>query len=281
MKKRLAIGAAVLVALAAAGIAYATIPDEGGVYTACELNGVGTIRLIDPSLSAKSLLGHCTALETQVSWNQKGQPGAPGAPGVAGPKGDPGVSPTVAQLAVGDVHCANGGAAITGASGSTAYVCSGTNGTNGTNGADGQPFSGTFTSPNGTYSITVADTGIVLRDGTSRITIADGALDARLNDTVALRSGTSLDVRAGTDANLRAGSSVDVQGGFDASVRAGATASLSGGGVAAVSGALTQLGTGACLPAARVSDQVQGTSTREGTPFVGTILSGAPDVCVG
>ena len=66
----------------AGGVAYATIPDSGGVYTACMLTKVGTIRLIDPSLGSSSLLGHCTALETQISWNQQGQKGDPGVPGL-------------------------------------------------------------------------------------------------------------------------------------------------------------------------------------------------------
>ena len=34
----------------------------------------GTIRLIDTSLSSKELRGHCTALETKVSWNRPGGP---------------------------------------------------------------------------------------------------------------------------------------------------------------------------------------------------------------
>jgi hypothetical protein len=80
---------ALAVGLVTAGLAYATIPDSNGVYTACKLNATGTIRLIDPSLSG--LLGRCNAsLETQISWNQKGQKGDPGAAGAPGAKGDPG-----------------------------------------------------------------------------------------------------------------------------------------------------------------------------------------------
>jgi hypothetical protein len=125
--------------LSAAGIAYAVIPDGSGQYTACMLKATGTIRMIDKSASPSSLLSHCTSLETEISWNQQGVPGA---------------SPTVAQLAAGDAHCANGGAAITDAGGNTAYVC---------NGTDGQDFAGTFTSPNGQYKLEVADTGILLQ----------------------------------------------------------------------------------------------------------------------
>jgi Collagen triple helix repeat (20 copies) len=76
------------------GIAYATGSGGSGVITACKLNNVGTIRLIEPGKSG--LQGHCSNIETQVTWNQKGQPGPkgdkgdPGAPGAKGDKGDPG-----------------------------------------------------------------------------------------------------------------------------------------------------------------------------------------------
>ena len=67
------------------GLAYATIPSSGGnVYTACMLKGVGTLRLIDPSLPSSNLMSHCSSLETQVSWNQTGQPEAAGAQGQQG-----------------------------------------------------------------------------------------------------------------------------------------------------------------------------------------------------
>jgi hypothetical protein len=45
---------AVVGALAAAGVAYAAIPDSNGVYTACMLNGVGTVRLIDRRCRARA-----------------------------------------------------------------------------------------------------------------------------------------------------------------------------------------------------------------------------------
>lgn len=86
-----AVSAFAMLALAA-GIAYATIPDSGNVYTACILNKVGTIRLVDPSLGNSSLMGHCTQLETQITWNQHGQKGDPGPAGLQGPPGPPGAS---------------------------------------------------------------------------------------------------------------------------------------------------------------------------------------------
>ena len=82
-------------------MAYASIPDSTGVYTACRLKSVGTIRLIDPSLPTSNVQSHCTSLETRLTFNAQGQPGLPGPkgekgdPGVAGSpgeKGDPGVA---------------------------------------------------------------------------------------------------------------------------------------------------------------------------------------------
>ena len=76
-----------IAALAAASIAYATIPDSNGVYSACKLDATGTIRLIDPSLGNTSFLGHCAPWESQITWNQAGQPGPQGPQGPQGPKG--------------------------------------------------------------------------------------------------------------------------------------------------------------------------------------------------
>jgi hypothetical protein len=94
-----------VVFLAAVGAAYAAIPDGNGVYTACRLNALGTIRLIDPSGPSSSWLSHCTAFETQVSWGQKGPKGDTGAAGLNGTNGANGISPTVTPLTVGDVNC--------------------------------------------------------------------------------------------------------------------------------------------------------------------------------
>lgn len=72
---------------AVAGIAFAAIPDGGGVHTACMLKNVGTVRLIDTSLPSTDVQSHCTSLETQIQWNQRGQPGPQGPPGLKGDAG--------------------------------------------------------------------------------------------------------------------------------------------------------------------------------------------------
>ena len=131
---------AVLFAVAAAvvgGVAYAAIPDGNGVYTACMLNKVGTIRIIDPSTQ------HCSAaLETQITFNAKGPKGDPGTNGTNGTNGTDGtdgkdgVSVTSAAEPAG-TNCANGGSRFTAADGNVTYACNGSNGADGEDGTDG------------------------------------------------------------------------------------------------------------------------------------------------
>ena len=156
-RRGLTIGVAAMVVFAlAGGIAYATIPGPDNVYNACMLKSLGTIRLIDKSLSPTSLLSHCTDRETEISWNQagqpgpagpqgaKGDPGAPGTNGTNGTNGKDGVAVTTASEPAG-ANCAGGGVQLTAVSG-VSYVCNGKagadgkdgiNGTNGTDGKDG------------------------------------------------------------------------------------------------------------------------------------------------
>jgi len=277
--------------LVAGGIAYATIPDGGGVYTACRLNGVGTIRLIDPSGPSGSLLSRCTQLETQIQWNAKGQQGA---------TGPAGASPTVAQVGRGDSHCPSGGAAITDASGSTAYVC---------NGQDGQSFDGTFTSPNGQFSLSVADNGVEIVGPNSSIGISsDGtlAISAGGNETITVLGNRTEHVSGNTtetvdgnatetitgNKNVRVtgnrgervdGNTTEMVGlNDDLRVSADRTETVGGGlgvrvgSVLDLRGSMVQINAGSqCLPVARASDLVD---TAGGT---GTIVTGSATVCVG
>ncbi len=73
LSRRAAIsGAACVAALGiVAGVAYATIPDSNHVFTACMLNNVGTIRMIGHDAKpARDPAGHCSGLETLLTWNQ-------------------------------------------------------------------------------------------------------------------------------------------------------------------------------------------------------------------
>jgi hypothetical protein len=202
---------AALLFVPAAGIAYATIPDGGGVVTACMLKNVGTVRLIDTSLPSSNVLSHCTAFESQVSWNQKGQAGTPGANGANGANGADGKSVVMGDAGA---NCANGGVSLTVGS-DTRYVC------HGANGQDGQPgtFSGHFQSPNGQYSIDVADTGIAL-DGPNGM--------VRVNSAgITLNSGSVLTLKSSGNAELKASGGLNLQGSGTTTVN-GSTVQLNG-----------------------------------------------------
>lgn len=73
------------------GVAYASIPDAGGVFHACYNTANGRLRVIDPAATGDK--GKCTKFETAADWNVRGPagpPGVPGDPGATGPKGDTG-----------------------------------------------------------------------------------------------------------------------------------------------------------------------------------------------
>ena len=152
VKRRHLLVLAMLTAAIVGGVAYAAIPNGGGVYTACTATKTGTIRLIDPSLGSKNRLGHCTAQESPITWSK----------GAAGPTA---ASPTVAQLASGNAHCPAGGASITSASGTVAYVCS------------AQSSSGSLQSPNGQYTLQLTNQGAALKGPGAAVKITGGTLD--------------------------------------------------------------------------------------------------------
>jgi hypothetical protein len=178
---------------AAAGIAYAAIPDSKGVYTACMLDKVGTVRLIDPSLPASNLMSHCTNVETKFTFNQQGQQGAPGLPGAPGANGK--------------------------------------DGADGKDGKDGQPFSGTFTSPNGQFSITVDDTGIKLAGPSSSIELKpDGTIENRTASSFNVTSGGATALVAGTSLDLKSGAATTLVAGSSLNTTSGSTTTLDAGG---------------------------------------------------
>ena len=222
--------AAVAIFAIAGGIAYASIPDAAGVINGCYRTSTddqkGQLRVVeDPA--------NCRSNEQPIQWSQRGVAGATGAAGPVGPqgaKGDQGIqgiqgaqgpagadgqdgsdgqdgadgeagangsSPTVAQLPPGNGQCDSGGVAITDAAGTTAYVCSGARGPAGQGGADGEPFSGTFTSPNGQYSISVTDTGVVLMSPDSSIRVSGTEIRVASMGSLTLR-GSSVNINGGT-----------------------------------------------------------------------------------
>jgi hypothetical protein len=258
---RLAIATVTIFAVAG-GIAYAAIPDADGVYHAC-LSRNGSIRIIDPDTD------QCKATETAITFNQKGDKGDPGPAGTNGTNGTNGVSPTVAQLDPGNSHCLNGGVAITDAAGTTAYACSGQNGTN------GQPFSGTFTSPNGQYSISVTDTGVTIAQ-------ANGSHIALAGDDITIRSKGSTALQSDTNFSVRGGANVTIESSSNFSLKGAGTGSVESSGSLAVKGSLISINGGTtCLLAARLGDSLIATSDSQGAFSTGFITSGSPSVCIG
>jgi len=68
--------------LVAGGIAYATIPDGGGVIHGCYQKNQGTLRVIDTDTSQT-----CSSSESPLTWSKTGPQGQQG---IQGPKGDTG-----------------------------------------------------------------------------------------------------------------------------------------------------------------------------------------------
>ena len=66
---------------AATGVAYAAIPDAGGVIHGCYSKSKGALRIVDSEQGEA-----CSANETALDWNHTGPPGATGATGPAGPE---------------------------------------------------------------------------------------------------------------------------------------------------------------------------------------------------
>ena len=289
--------AAIAIFAVAGGVAYAAIPDAGtGVYHACMLKNIGTIRIIDPERQRCS-----SSLEVEITFNKQGPAGVPGPTGPPGPPGH-----------------------------------------DGRDGHDGAPFSGTFTSPNGEYSLSVTDAGIVLSGAASTISLTSSGLALQSDKDLTLQSAAGFFVDAGTgvsiagggsastinltssgvgvhsDKNLtlqsglglfaQAGSGVSISGAGSAATislassgvevrsdrdilfqsdlqllaQAGSTATLEAGGVFSIAGGSVRVNPGAsCRPAARITDAIAGTAPPNGGAVTGLITSGSGTVCVG
>lgn len=218
---------AVVATVLAGSVAWAAIPGDGGVYSACMLKNVGTVRLIDKSLPPGNFMSHCKpALEVEIAWNQQGLQGLPGAPGATG-----------------------------------------------ADGSDGDPFSGTFTSPNGEYSISVANDGITLAHGTdasirltgSNITVESGdALQVDAGGDVTMDAGGAFATQSGTNTTLESGNALTLQSASSATVQTTGSLSLAASQIRLNAG-------GACPAAARAGDTV----------IAGSIVTGSTTVCIG
>ena len=161
----------------------------------------------------------------------------------------------MAQLPAGDTHCATGGgASIADAAGDIAYVC------------NGAPFDGTFTSPTGHFTLTVADTGvsIVGPDSSILLPAAGGIVIDASKETTTVGGDRTESVGGGSD-------SLDVSG--NRTEHVDGALDISSAGTASIVGTFLQLngGSGSCKPAARLGDSVSSS----------VIAGGSPTVCIG
>jgi hypothetical protein len=133
MKRKYLIAAAagaVAATALAGGIAYATIPGDGGVIQGCYDSG-GNLKVV-PALP-------CPKGYTQLPWNQQGPPGKDGLNGTNGKDGKDGangVSVTSTALGQSDANCPEGGSQFTAVNGVT-YACNGAPGPKGDRGDKG------------------------------------------------------------------------------------------------------------------------------------------------
>ena len=80
-KRLLVVGALLAVGCVSVGIAYATIPNAGGVINGCYSKSGGALRVIDRSVT------NCKQGETALPWNVEGATGPQGPVGPTGPQG--------------------------------------------------------------------------------------------------------------------------------------------------------------------------------------------------
>jgi type VI protein secretion system component Hcp len=85
-KKLILVAAGALSALAIGSVAFAAIPDGGGVINGCYEKGSGKLRVTDTQTGKPKA---CAADEVPLSWNQQGPQGPQGEPGPQGPAGGP------------------------------------------------------------------------------------------------------------------------------------------------------------------------------------------------
>ncbi len=243
------------------GIAWAAIPGPGGVINGCYDTG-GNLRVVDSF--------PCPKKWEPLTWNQTGPPGSNGTNGTNG------ISPTVTQLAAGNANCPSGGAAITDASNSTAYVC------NGAAGVDGDPFSGTFTA--GDYSISVTTSGITLAGPSARkiemtnsgMTIDGGALPVSIEGGAFEVDALTIDATASATASIKGGASFTAEGTALAEIKSSGVTKVTGSAGTEIDGAIIRLGAGCGTPVAKVGSVVDITSS----VLLGTVLTGDPTVLV-
>jgi hypothetical protein len=174
-----ALGALLALGVLATGSAHASIPDSHGVYTACVLKVVGTIRLIDTD----DPMQRCSGLEVRRTWSQTGK------------QGPAGQSVSATALPSGDAICPAGGTVFRIAGVTVGYACNGARGPEGRPGLKGDQGLRGIQGPQGVKGDTgdPGRPGASGRDGISVTSVALDVGDAHCPDGgVQLTSGTGV-----------------------------------------------------------------------------------------
>jgi hypothetical protein len=149
-------GALLVAAIVGGRVAYASLADD--VVTACFKPSNGTLYVVGEDSSRAD----CQPGDEPIEWN------------VQGPAGADGVSVTSIALAPGaDANCPLGGSKFTSASGVT-YACNG-------------GFTGTSTSPNGSFGISLENTGIELEGPTGQVRVTTSGIVIESAGTVTIK----------------------------------------------------------------------------------------------
>lgn len=223
---------AVVMLAAGAGVgmgAMVAAQGNGEMYYACVNNSSGTIKMT-------SSTGTCATNELRIEWNKEGPQGIPGIPGAKGDQGEPGIDGSNGIDGVAGINCwdlnENGATDLasedTNQDGVVNVIdCRGEKGDTG-------DFSGTFTSDNGAFSISVTDTGITLAGPSGQqIHMTPGSI---------LVDGVTVTVESVTTTTI-----------------SGSTTRIDGG---------TIFLNGSCSPVARVGDSVPEYVITSGSPSV-------------
>jgi IPT/TIG domain-containing protein len=136
-------------------------------------------------------------------------------------------------------------------------------------------FTGHFQSPNGQYSLDVADSGIRLAGPGATMLIGTGTVTIMATNVV-VRSDVSTEIRSGATTMVRSGTNTDIQSSASTTVNSGATTTVHSAATTSIEGALVLLNGGG-RPAARAGDGVQ-VDPGSGS---GVITAGSATVLVG
>ena len=211
-RRRVLLACAGAILVVSVGVAYAAIPHSAtGVINGCYDKKLGVLRVIDAQAGKT-----CFSWELAISWNQKGETGAAGPAGVAGsmgPAGPTGPAGPQGLAGLAGQPGAKGDKGDTGAQGIPGIQgIPGEPGEDGADGADGTPFDGTFTSPNGLYSLTVDNSGIELESPAASVKLTVAGVSVQASGPVSLTGGPVL-VNGGCAGVLRATDVALVSGG--------------------------------------------------------------------